>query len=324
MSELRSWPATPATGGHLRGACRSLLLAWALCMTAGCSSGSRDQQPPPATAAGALASTPGAAAAEPSHRLPDLGGSRLLDVEGDRVLAGLPDDAPPNADPVMRMDVRLFVGGQRAPWPAAAQPAAHARLLPGGRALAVTPRGALLLVEGDVARPLDVDVVGPIGASPDGTLLVYCKGEAPDLDVWRLDLGAGATPARVATDLAPAWSPAIAPDGSVVVASARSGFPALWRIEAGGTPVQLTNRDVTASVGVPPVLSPFPASLTPTLFDGERVVFEGEAGVVVADRDGRVLRQTPGASVPHWRAGRRAGVLAGAHVVDLDLERGAP
>lgn len=305
-----------------------------LVLGAGCSEPAPSAPPAPSTSAatGALAAEPAPLALPTLPTLPALGpGARLLDVEGDRVLAGVPDEAPANADPVMRMEVRLWQGGVPQAWPAEAQPAAHARLLPGGRALAVTPRGALLLVDGSGAsgpagsvRALDEQVVGPVGASPDGARIAYCKGEAPDVEVWRLDLLAGARPVRVTADLAPAWSPGVADDGSVLVASARSGVAALWRVDRDAAPIQLTNRDAVVAPGAPP-LAPFPASLTPTLFDGDRAVFEGEDGVVVTDREGRVLRKLPGASVPHWRPGRRAAAVTGS-LVEVDLARvgGAP
>jgi hypothetical protein len=256
-----------------------------------------------------------AALAAPDHAVIPAGeAGRLLDVAGDRALVGIEEPALPNADPAMRMAVRLYERGREVAWPLKDRPLAHARLLPGGLVLALTPSGALLEVDPATrsVRQLDDGVAAPIGASPDGAHLAYAKGDAPELEIWRMERASG-VPVQVTTDMAPAWSPAVGPDGrTVVFASGRSGQAALW-VQGDGAP----------RVVVPPEEGPslFPASLTPTLFDGTRVVFEGEAGVVAAWLDGRVDRVPGGASVPHWTKTGEAAVVVGGRVRILEVPR---
>lgn len=241
-------------------------------------------------------------------------------MDGGRILVGAPLPAPPDGDPMMEMTVSLLVDGAPRAWPLDGRLLSHARLLPGG-ALAITTAGALLVNDGEpgsVAR-IDEGVVGPVGASDDGRILVYCKGEPPSLEVWRVDRSGGEWgPPRPVTDgMAPAWSPAVSSAGVVVFVSARSGVAALWRAD-DGPPRQLTSRAVQVTPGEAPRLDPFPASLTPTLFDGSHIVFEGEQGVVAMSAEGRVLRQMPG-SVPHRLGAGRYGVVSGERVRVLDL-----
>ncbi|GMV40565.1 MAG: hypothetical protein AMXMBFR64_22810 [Myxococcales bacterium] len=266
----------------------------------------------PPTTDQAPTTTTGALTAPAERPLPAFAGL-LLDVDGDRILVGTPLPAPENADPMMEMTVRLLVRGVPTPWPLDDRPLSHARLLPGG-ALGITMRGDLVVADATVTR-VDGEAIGPVGASADGRTLVYCKGEAPSLEVWRADYDGGWTTRPVTTAMAPTWSPAVSGD-SVVYASAHSGVAALWRAD-GGAPRQLTNRDVTFTPGQAPHLDPFPASLTPTLFDGDRIVFEGEQGVVVMTGEGRVLRQETG-RVPH-RLGLGYGVVRGNAIHPLEV-----
>ncbi len=241
----------------------------------------------------------------------------VADVEGDRVLLARPIPAPPNTDVPLRVETRYLERGAAVPSPLASETLSFARLLPGGRFVAVRANGELVEVRDGAVTVLDRDVVGAVGASADGAHLVYCKGEAPALEVWRHDAG-GSRP--VTTDMAPAWSPAT--DGrAVVFVSARAGAPALWRVDGAGAPRQLTNVGVTFAPGrPPPTLEPFPDSMGPPLLAGGLLVFESTGAVHVLSDAGRPLRVLPGAASPHWiTPGRVIGVVAGGRRVAVEV-----
>ena len=252
----------------------------------------------------------------------------VLDADGDRLLIGRPDEVEAGRDVGLRLTIRLIEGGVEQPWPLEGQGIEQARLLPGARALAITPRHELL--EADLAtglvRVLDRDVVGAVGASPDGRHLVYCRGDAPDLEVWQLDLADG-KPRPVTRGMAPTWSPAVSMDGGrVIFASGRSGLAALWVVEGGGPPRQLTNLGVVVEPGRPPALTPTPAALSPSLFAKGLVVFEGRDGVHVFDDRGQHVRSLPG-TAPHWIVpGRTLGVVVGEppRVMQVPLTEAKP
>ena len=241
----------------------------------------------------------------------DLGrGDVVLDIEGDRVLLGRPGAVPPNADPALRLGLRYVVRGVTVAAPALGTWASQARLLSGGHALTTGEDGALRDVDLGLGRSvvLDVGVEGAVGASPDGRHLVYCKGDAPDLEVFALDRPNGA-PRAVTRDMAPAWSPAVSPDGRrVVFASAQSGTPAMWRVDDGGAP-----RQIAAGGDIPDALGP-------TLYAGGVIVFEARGRVVVLSDEGQRLQTVPSASAPHWIVpGRTLGVVASRRIVRIEL-----
>ncbi|MCB9536018.1 MAG: PD40 domain-containing protein [Myxococcales bacterium] len=235
------------------------------------------------------------------------GGPHVLDADGERVLVGHPLPAPPDSDVDLRMRVKLTVGGAERAWPLAGEPLEQARLLPGGGFLATLSGGALVRVDAAGARTaVDTEVVGAVGASPDGRHLVYTKGEAPDLEVWQVS--EGGAPRAITRGMAPCWSPAVSPDGRrVVFTSAKSGVPALWIAEDGAAPRQLTNLGAPD----PTRLSPFPNGLTPTVFDGARVAFEADGRVHVVSAAGVPLGVV-GGRAPHWGPdGRGLRLIAG-------------
>jgi hypothetical protein len=237
----------------------------------------------------------------------------VLDADADRVLIGTPLPAPPNSDVPLRMTVRLIVRGAEKKWPAGT--VASARLLSHGRLLGVSPEGDLTVW--DHGRPTVVDhgVIGAVGASADGRHLVYCKGVPPDLEVWRADDG---HPRAVTKDMAPTWSPAVEGDGSTVIfVSAKTGVPALWRVDRDGAPRQITNRDVKTTPGQAPVLTPFPDSMTAPLLFGGLFVFESTGTVHVFWADGRPVKSLPGAS-PYWTVpGKMLGVFRDGQRVEV-------
>lgn len=245
----------------------------------------------------------------------------VLDAQADRVLLGTPRPAPEAADPVFRMQVRVERGGRRVATALESQDWSFARLLPGERFLAVTPERTLVVgsLGGRKSKlqVIDAGVEGAVAASPDGRHLAYCKGDAPALEVWRADDGRAAA---VTSGFSPAWSPAISADGRVITfVSARSGVPAIYRVEGGGAPVQLTNVGVRVEPGVVPALQPFPEGMTAPLVSATHLVFEARGAVHVLDAAGRPLRMIPGVGTPVWvEAGRRIGVFrSGSPAVEV-------
>ena len=240
-------------------------------------------------------------------------GGIVLDVDGARMLVGRPLPAPDRADPALRMRVTLLVDGRPTAWPIAGTPVASARLA-GARALVVTPGGELLEVPlaGGAPHAVDTRVTGPLGATPDGSAVVYCKGDMPDFEVWRRDRGAAPRP--LTADMAPTWSPTISADGrTVVFVSSRSGVPALWRTDGAGPPRQLTSREVVSEPGRAPAAEPFPAALTAPVMIGDRLAFEAHAGVYVVTLEGAPTRTLLGATAPHrWPDGALGVVQGGA------------
>lgn len=212
-----------------------------------------------------------------------------LDVHSGRALVGEATPAPADADPLLLMRVSYLVGGITRDWPLAREELQHARLLPDGGLVATLANGTLLEVPADGTQPvrLDTGLIGPVAVSPDGRYLAYCQGQVPDLEVWRFDRQLG-TASPVTVDMAPAWSPGVSPDGATVFfASARSGVPALWRVDGSDPPRQLTN------IGADPMgpLQPTPAGVTATVVTTDRVIFNvfssGGAGVERVDWEGR-------------------------------------
>lgn len=254
----------------------------------------------------------------------------ILDADGDRLLVGHLDPVPPGTDTGLRLRVRLRVGGVETTWALADRDLVQAGFAGSGRILATTLDGDLLEVDPARGKPrlLDRGVVGAVGASPDGRHLVYCKGEPPELEVWRLDRPGG-TPRPVTKAMAPAWSPAVSPDGrTVVFTSARSGVPALWIVEDDGPPRQLTNvgAAVAPAGTAAPSLAPFPAAMSPVRLAGGWIAFEGRGAVHVFTVRGAHHRTLPGAA-PHWiEPGRVLGVVVGTppRVERLVLPEKAP
>ncbi len=219
----------------------------------------------------------------------------LLGIQGTRQLLGVVADAPPNADPALRMSV---TGDQRLATDASVE---RARWLPNDVLLAIDGRGQLLEWVGARSRVLAQEVSGPVGASVDGRFVVYTVGEAPDLEVARYDRVAG-TSSMVSDRMAPCWGPGVSPDGSeVVFVSATRGRPQWWRQGVGSS---------GRLEGAPRLLAdgadlPFAASLSPTLVSDAHLVFGAHTAegfsVEVLSRTGRRLHTIAGARMPVWQ-----------------------
>ena len=99
------------------------------------------------------------------------------------------------------------------------------------------------------AIELDAQVEGPLSIA--GTRVAYVRGEFPELELALSDARSGE--ARVLTQgMAPAWSPALSPDGSeIVFVSGARGTPRLHLVDTrGGAPRALppSERFPTAPV----------------------------------------------------------------------------
>ncbi|UJR79919.1 TolB family protein [Sandaracinus amylolyticus] len=151
-----------------------------------------------------------------------------------------------------------------------------ARFVAGG--LVVLRADHVLVAHRDGATiELDTQVEGPLSIA--GTRVAYVRGEFPELELAIADARSGQ--ARVLTQgMAPAWSPALSPDGSeIVFVSGVHGSPRLHRVDTrGGAPRALppSERFPTA-----PVAPRWTADGT-LHFEDER----GPATIVIGEPDG--------------------------------------
>ena len=112
------------------------------------------------------------------------------------------------------------------------------------------------------SRELDQHANAPLAVR--GTMLTYARGQAPDLEVVRVDTRGG-SPEQLTQDFAPVWNPALGPHGEVVFVSGRDGGPALYRVRAGHAPVRLVDE------------GHFPSSLVPPEIEDGHLVFLDES-----------------------------------------------
>lgn len=172
-------------------------------------------------------------------------------------LRAVPTPVPHNADPDRVVTVVDSVAGLMA-----GERVIEARRI-GDAVVAIHPDHTLWLHEAYGRRRLDEHVEAPL--SVEGSWVAYGRGEMPDFEIARLDVRTSER--EVLTEgYAPAWNPALGPDGSVVFVSGRSGEPALYRVALGSSPVALESD------------GSFPSSLRAPRFDGVTLEFEDESG----------------------------------------------
>lgn len=251
-------------------ACVSLVLA------AGCESGDHG------AARGALEDSVAPAVPDPTLPAPTviepaLGDERVLDrrADGARITGHL-EPFPPNADPE-----RVLVIHTRG------LPAAIATQLEGARVVdarfvgdavaTIGPDHVLRLHTQAGVSELDHEAYAPMSVA--GARIAYVRGEMPFFEVARADTTTGAASA-LTTNMAPAWSPALTPDGETVVfVSGAGGSPRLYRIEGSGAPEALPETART------------PASPIAPRFEDGLLVFEDEQGTAWLDLEqGRIVR----------------------------------
>lgn len=157
-----------------------------------------------------------------------------------------------------------------------------ARFVEGG-VVVVTPEQVLRFLPTRSA-PVDLDhgVWPPIAAAHD--VLAYARGLPPDLDIARSGLAAG-TATQLTHGLAPAYSPALSPDGSeLLFVSSALGEPRLYALDAHGHAEALAATART------------PSGPTAPQWDGATLRFEDEHGTVaLAPRTGAVVAELRGA-----------------------------
>lgn len=220
----------------------------------------------------------------------------VLDARADgTILVGRADPVPLDTDPVRTLRVRWIANRQELPWSQAGRALRDAHLLPGGGALIVTDDGTLSILADpgptSVAIPVDRDVTVPLSVTSDGRFAAYARGEAPDLQVVRLDI-AHRTTQVLSPALEPAWCPAISADGEAVVFVASvGGFPELHRVEVRTGAHSRWSVGGTKRSGV--ALVPNGPS-APVLLD-DVLVFETDDGLVALARDGSTLASVVGA-----------------------------
>jgi serine/threonine protein kinase len=133
--------------------------------------------------------------------------------------------------------------------------------------------------------------------SPDGSRVAYASLETGNSEIWVMNSD-GSNPIQITRDRAAAYWPAWSADGKwLAFGSTRNGSTGqLWRIPSnGGTAVPLTQ----------PIGIRGGEANRPDWASDNRIAYLNNAGIVVADFDGKVLRQidNPGArgtSHPNW------------------------
>ena len=133
-----------------------------------------------------------------------------------------------------------------------------------GVLVAIDSQGRLRVHDGS-ERVLDEQVAPPLAVR--GTRVAYVRGEMPTYEVAWVDVRSGAATA-LTEGHAPAWNPAIGPDGDVVFVSGRDGTPRLYRVVEGGDTQPL---DVQTNA--------FPSALVAPVWDGRNLMFRDESGV---------------------------------------------
>lgn len=235
---------------------------------AGCESGEHG------AAQGALG---GSVAPAPAVIGPAQDAERVLDRRADGArIAGNLEPVPPNADPE-----RVLVIRTSGLSPAIAAQLDGTRVVDarfvGDAVATIGPDHVLRLHTPAGVSELDREAYAPMSVA--GARIAYVRGEMPFFEVAQADITTGAAIA-LTTNMAPAWSPALAPDGETVVfVSGAGGSPRLYRIAGGGAPEALPETARTPSSPIAP------------RFEGDLLVFEDEQGTAWLDLEqGRIVR----------------------------------
>jgi hypothetical protein len=143
-----------------------------------------------------------------------------------------------------------------------------ARFAEPGRIVFVDAAHVLWSVGGGDPIVVDEHVEAPLAVR--GHDVVYARGEMPFFELARVHLDDRAI-TTLTQGYAPAYSPAIDEDESVVFVSSREGRPRLYRVYADGRAMALPATDRTPS-------SPHAPSI-----DHGRLTFEDERGTLTID-----------------------------------------
>jgi hypothetical protein len=187
-------------------------------------------------------------------------------ADGARLLATvLPAREGSDADRVLA--ARLELGGRLEHVPALDR-VIDARFVGAERVVLIDAHHTLVLLEADDAIAIDEGAEAPLAVR--GESVVYARGDMPFFELARLDAAT-----QVVTPLteghAPAYSPAIDADGSVVFVSSREGRPRLHRVSRDGAIEPLVPTQRTPS-----------SPRAPRLEQG-LLTFEDERGTITLD-----------------------------------------
>lgn len=220
---------------------RPLPTVLAAALAAGCV----DAVPPTTAAAPAALESPGPAPAAPMAEAPGAApalrlapGEHLVDRRDDgAALVGREEPVPENADPLRLLRLRWVQAGVTRSWAYDGVPVQTARFGPDGGLWVATRERHLVWLSAPDAAPesRDEDVLAPLSVSADRRAVAYARGVVPELEIARAGHGGGRA-AALSRGLAPAWAPALSPDGRRVrFMSAAEGAPALYEVspEAG-------------------------------------------------------------------------------------------
>jgi hypothetical protein len=158
-------------------------------------------------------------------------GEVVLDVRSDgAALFGTLEEVPEHSDGDRVLVVRSELGG--APF-AGSLDGTHvldARFADGG-IVAIGADHVLRFYDARGVVELDAAVTAPLSVA--GSTVAYARGEMPDFEIARADVRTGAV-MQVTRGMAPAWSPALSPDGTeVLFVSSAEGSPRLYRHDGG-------------------------------------------------------------------------------------------
>ena len=181
-------------------------------------------------------------------------GARLVGV-----LRPTPQDT--DADRVLDAELRSHTGV------VVLGPVLDARFVASGIVL-VDPMHTLVLARDGARTEIDRLAEAPLAVRGDD--VVYARGDMPFFELAHLEASSGVTRA-ITEGFAPAYSPAIDSDGSVVFVSSREGRPRLHRVRVDGTIEALAPTQRAPS-------SPHAPRL-----DRGRLTFEDERGTTTID-----------------------------------------
>ena len=203
-------------------------------------------------------------------------------ADGARIVGRL-EPVPPNADPDRVLVIQLLRDGASIAQELApgldGMRVVDARFV-GDAVVTIGADHVLRVHAGGRTAELDSHAYEPLSVA--GTAVAYVRGELPFFEVARADVATGAVVA-VTQGMAPAWSPALTPDGrAIVFVSGAEGSPRFYRIDGTGTRA------------LPPTARTPSSPIAPRFEDG-LLVFHDEQGQAWVDLErGAIVRSSGG------------------------------
>ncbi len=192
-------------------------------------------------------------------------------ADGARIVGQL-RPAPPGSDADRVLVIRLERDGRQLMPAFEGARVLDARFV--GERLVVLGDDHVLRVAGEGEQLVELDRNAEAPLAVRGEQVAYVRGDMPFFEVALADLATGAVRA-ITEGYAPAWSPALSDDGSIVFVSSREGSPRLHRAQPDGQVVALAPSPRTPSSPEAPWLE-----RTQT---GELLHFRDEEGPAVLD-----------------------------------------